>query len=140
MDIAKTYNELSEIKKEMKRLENEYWEKKLSADKELRKIVYETYNEFKKSLLDDDIFEIKGGSGNLTINGKELKETTVLIDCDNNRDISGVNATNDVVCFGVYGKVEHHHGWISRTHLLVDIPAQKLQDGILEKSDFKFKW
>lgn len=147
MDIAKTYNELSEIKKEMKRLEeemkrleNEYLEKKLSADKELRKIVYETYNEFKKSLLDDDIFEIEGGSGNLTTNGKELKETTVLIDCDDNRDISGVNATNDVVCFGVYGKVEHHHGWISRTHLFVNIPAQKLHDGILEKSDFKFKW
>lgn len=140
MDIAKTYNELSEIQEEMKRLENEYWEKKLSADKELRKIVYETYNEFKKSLSDDDIFEVKGGSCNLTTNGKELKETTVLIDCDNNRDISGVNATNDVVCFGVYGKVEHHHGWISRTHLFVDIPAQKLQNGILEKSDFKFKW
>jgi hypothetical protein len=140
MDIAKTYNELSEIQEEMKRLENEYWEKKLSADKELRKIVYEAYNDFKKSLSDDDIFEVNGGSSNLTTNGKELKETTVLIDCDNNRDISGVNATNDVVCFDVYGKVEHCQGWISRTHLFVDIPAQKLQNGILEKSDFKFKW
>jgi len=141
MDIAKTYNELSEIQKEMKRLENEYWKKKLTADKELRKIVYEAYNDFKKSLSDDDIFEVKGGSGNLTTNRKELKETAVLVDCDNNRDISGINAKNDTICFDVYGKVEHpQSGWISRTHLFVEVPVQKLQNGILEKSDFKFKW
>lgn len=140
MDIVKTYNELSEIQKEIKRLENEYWKKRLTADKELRKIVYETYNDFKKSLSDDDIFKINGGSGNLTVNGKELKGTTVLIDCDDNRDISIVNATNDVVCFSVYGKAKHHHGLISRMHLFIEIPVQKLQNGILEKSDFKFKW
>lgn len=138
MDIAKTYNELSEIQKEMKRLENEYWEKKRTADKELKKTVYVAFNDFKKSLSDDDVFEVKGGS--FTTNGKELKETSVLIDCDDNRDVSRVNATNDAVCFDVYGKVEHlQGGWSSRTHLFVEIPVQKLQDGILEKSDFKFK-
>lgn len=139
MDIVKTYNELSEIMKEMKRLEKEYWEKKRTADEELRKTVYVVFNNFKKSLSDDDVFEVKGCS--VTTNGKELKETSVLIDCDSNRDISGVNATNGVVCFDVYGKVEHpQDGWVARTHILVEIPAQKLQDGILEKSDFKFKW